>query len=140
MATAGVKQSLQKAGSFTIEKIEVITSRGASVDLLGKLMHITFYEDIQNNSVVGNCLINDLLALSNMGPIIGQEYLSMKIQTNSPDDVDAATYDFTENLLLVNSLQMREDGASGNQFLLLEFSTSELQKDQRIRINQSYTG
>ena len=140
MAKAGVKQSLQKAGSFTIEKIEVITSRGTPVNLLGKLMHMTFYEDIQNNSVVGNCLINDLLALSNMGPIIGQEYLSMKIQTNSPDDVDAATYDFTENLLLVNSLQMREDGASGNQFLLLEFSTSELQKDQRIRINQSYTG
>tara|TARA_Y100001973_G_C5173290_1_gene320362 strand:- start:62 stop:1513 length:1452 start_codon:yes stop_codon:yes gene_type:complete len=140
MAKAGVKQSLQKAGSFTVEKIEVITSRGAPINLLGKLMHITFYEDIQSDSVVGECLINDLLALSTMGPIIGQEYLSMRIQTNSPDKVDAATFDFTENLLLINSLQMREDGASGNQFLLLEFSTSELQKDQRIRINQSYTG
>ena len=135
-----IKRELQKAGSFTAEKLEVITSQGVTVDLLGSIVHVTFFEDIQSSSITGNILINDMLALSNIGPIMGQEYLRMKLRTNIAKGEDLITFDFTENLLVVNSLQVREEGSSGNQFLLLEFSTSELQRSQRIRINQSYVG
>ena len=102
-------------------------------------MHITFFEDIQSSSITGNCIINDLLNLSTIGPVIGQEYLRMKINTQGLSE-DEGTFDFTDNLLVVNSLTSKTEGASGNEFLTIEFSTSELQKDQRIRINQSYSG
>ena len=140
MSTAGNERKLQKAGSFHIQQIEIITSTGLVVDLLGALIHITFFEDIQSTSITGNCLINDMLDISTLGPIIGQEYLRMKIYTQTSNKEDEGIIDFTENLLVINSLQLQEEGASGNKFLLLEFSTSELQKDQRVRINQSYTG
>ena len=140
MSTAGNERKLQKAGSFHIQQIEIITSTGLVVNLLGALIHITFFEDIQSTSITGNCLINDMLDISTLGPIIGQEYLRMKIYTQTSNKEDEGIIDFTENLLVINSLQLQEEGASGNKFLLLEFSTSELQKDQRVRINQSYTG
>ena len=139
MSSSADKNKLHKAGGFHIEKIEVITSKGVVVDLLGILVHITFFEDIQTTSITGSCIINDMLALSTIGPIIGQEYLRMKITTSGLNEQESS-YDFTENLLVVNSLTTKEDGASGNEFLILEFSTAELQRDQRIRINQSYSG
>ena len=139
MSTAGNREKIQKAGSFHIEKLEIITSKGVVVNLLGALVHITFFEDIQSSSITGNCIINDLLNLSTIGPVIGQEYLRMKINTQGLSE-DEGTFDFTDNLLVVNSLTSKTEGASGNEFLTIEFSTSELQKDQRIRINQSYSG
>ncbi len=135
-----IKRELQKAGSYTVEKLEVITSQGVKVELLGSILHISFFEDIKSSSITGHILINDMLALSNIGPIMGQEYLRMKLKTNRKKFDNLATFDFTENLLVVNSLQVREEASSGNQILLLEFSTSELQRSQRIRINQSYKG
>ena len=77
--------------------------------------------------------------LSTVGPVIGQEYLRMKINTQGLSEGEG-TFDFTKNLLVINSLTSKTEGASGNEFLTIEFSTSELQKDQRIRINQSYSG
>ena len=139
MSTAGNREKIQKAGSFHIEKLEIITSKGVVVNLLGALVHITFFEDIQASSITGNCIINDLVNLSTVGPVIGQEYLRMKINTQGLNGGEG-TFDFTENLLVINSLTSKTEGASGNEFLTIEFSTSELQKDQRIRINQSYSG
>ena len=81
MSSSADKNKLHKAGGFHIEKIEVITSKGVVVDLLGILVHITFFEDIQTTSITGSCIINDMLTLSTIGPIIGQEYLRMKITT-----------------------------------------------------------
>ena len=139
MSTAGNKEKIQKAGGFRVQQLEIITSKGVVVNLLGALVHITFFEDIQSSSITGNCIINDLLNLSTIGPVIGQEYLRMKINTQGLSE-DEGTFDFTDNLLVVNSLTSKTEGASGNEFLTIEFSTSELQKDQRIRINQSYSG
>ena len=139
MSTAGNKEKIQKAGGFHVQQLEIITSKGVVVDLLGALVHITFFEDIQASSITGNCILNDLLNLSTVGPVIGQEYLRMKINTQGLSE-DEGTFDFTENLLVINSLTSKSEGASGNEFLTIEFSTSELQKDQRIRINQSYSG
>ena len=47
MSTAGNREKIQKAGSFHIEKLEIITSKGVVVNLLGALVHITFFEDIR---------------------------------------------------------------------------------------------
>ena len=136
-ATSGEK--IQKAGDFHAEKIEFITSTGLSIDLLGNVLHITFFEDIQSGAITGNCIINDVVNLAVIGPVIGQEYIRLKLRSNGLKEQEGVI-DFTEHMLLVNSLQLKEQGANGNQFLILEFSTSELQKDQRIRINQSYSG
>ena len=64
MSTAGNKEKIQKAGGFHVQQLEIITSKGVVVDLLGALVHITFFEDIQASSITGNCILNDLVNLS----------------------------------------------------------------------------
>ena len=61
MSSSADKNKLHKAGGFHIEKIEVITSKGVVVDLLGILVHITFFEDIQTTQF--EVRINKLLLL-----------------------------------------------------------------------------
>ena len=143
MSSAAIKTKIQKAGSYVVDKARIITSSAANKDLVGVLVHIQFYEDIESGSITGQCLVNDLVDMSGnptVGPIIGQEYLELKLKTNTSKESDDSVYDFTENMLLINSLKVAEHLASGNKMLLLDFSTSDLQKDQRTRINQSYTG
>ena len=82
MTATGKKEELQKAGAFHIQQLEIITSKGVVVDLLGALVHVTFFEDIQSTSITGSCIINDQLDISTIGPVIGQEYLRMKITTS----------------------------------------------------------
>ena len=138
-----IKSKIQKAGSYVVDKAELITSAGVKENLIGAFVHIQFYEDIESGSITGQCLVNDLVDMSGnptVGPIIGQEYLELKLKTNTSKESDDSVYDFTENMLLINSLKVAEHLASGNKMLLLDFSTSDLQKDQRTRINQSYTG
>ena len=43
MTAAGKKEELQKAGAFHIQQLEIITSKGVVVDLLGALVHVTFF-------------------------------------------------------------------------------------------------
>ena len=135
-----IKNKIQKAGSYVVDKAELITSAGVKENLIGAFVHIQFYEDIESGSITGQCLLNDLVDISTLGPIIGQEYLRLKLKTNTSKESDESIYDFTENMLLVNSLKVSVPLASGNKMLLIDFSTSDVQKDQRTRINQSYTG
>ena len=140
MSSAAIKTKIQKAGSYVVDKARIITSSAANKDLVGVLVHIQFYEDIESGSITGQCLLNDLVDISTLGPIIGQEYLRLKLKTNTSKESDESIYDFTENMLLINSLKVSVPLASGNKMLLIDFSTSDVQKDQRTRINQSYTG
>ena len=116
------REKIQKAGDFHADEIEFITSTGLSIDLLGNVLHITFFEDIQSGAITGNCIINDVVNLAVIGPVIGQEYIRLKLRSNGLKEQEGVI-DFTEHMLLVNSLQLKEQGANGNQFLILEFST-----------------
>ena len=94
-----IKNKIQKAGSYVVDKAELITSAGVKENLIGAFVHIQFYEDIESGSITGQCLLNDLVDISTLGPIIGQEYLRLKLKTNTSKESDESIYDFTENML-----------------------------------------
>ena len=56
-----IKNKIQKAGSYVVDKAELITSAGVKENLIGAFVHIQFYEDIESGSITGQCLLNDLL-------------------------------------------------------------------------------
>ena len=70
-----IKNKIQKAGSYVVDKADLITSAGVEENLIGAFVHIQFYEDIESCSITGQCLLNDLVDISTLGPIIGPEYL-----------------------------------------------------------------
>ena len=87
----------------------------------------------------GDILLQDSFALTSVGPIIGQEYLKLKIRTPSLTDEDHII-DFTENVFIVNSLESRTNAGNNVQVYLLNFTSSEIVSNQRTKISRSLKG
>ena len=73
-------EGLQYAGDYLIEKLELVTSAGVTVDLRSMYLGLTLYEDLFSLTVSGTLTIHDSTNLTSLGPIIGQEYLYIKIR------------------------------------------------------------
>ena len=95
---------IQAVGDFNLSKAEIITSSGLKLDISSSIINITFFEDIGQSAITGQILLQDPAGISSIGPIIGQEYLRLKIQTPTLKD-KSEIINFTENVLIVNSLE-----------------------------------
>ena len=130
---------IQAVGDFNLSKAEIITSSGLKLDISSSIINITFFEDIGQSAITGQILLQDPAGISSIGPIIGQEYLRLKIQTPTLKD-KSEIINFTENVLIVNSLETRKDIGDKIQAYVLQFSTSELVKNQRTKVSRSLKG
>jgi len=140
MATsAQAKSEILEAGDFTLAEARLLTSSGLDIDVKENIMQINFYEDIQKNSITGEILVQDAGGFVSIGPIMGQEYLRLKIFTASITE-DVAIIDFTENVLLINSVEKRTEVGNDISAYVLSFTTSEIVKNQRTRVNKVLSG
>ena len=134
-------ETISEAGDFKVDEVSITTSTGLVVDLLGSVMHITFFESIETATITGNILLSDYVNLVAIGPIIGQEFIKIKLRTPGlQSDSLKGNIDFTENLLVVTSMKTREPLGNGLQGVLLEFTSAEMLKNERTKINRSYEG
>ena len=85
-------------------------------------------------------VVQDSVNLSSMLPLIGQEYLILKLATASLSQ-ENFIMDFTESKkFLVNKVSGRLDLGSGVQGYNLSFVSRELMIDQRTKVLQSLVG
>ena len=73
-------ETTSEAGDFKVDAVSITTSTGLVVDLLDSMMHITFFESIESSNVTGNMLVTDHVNLVSTGPIIGQEFIKLKLR------------------------------------------------------------
>ena len=132
-------RGLQRAGDFQIDSAKIITSAGIEVDISTSIVIITFFEDTGVTAISGNILMFDSVNLASIGPLIGQEYLKLKISTPSFKD-ESSIINFTENVFLIHSIQFREKVGNRAQGYLLNFISSEVVKNQRTKVSQTLTG
>tara|TARA_R100001377_G_C3186083_1_gene108619 strand:+ start:132 stop:1580 length:1449 start_codon:yes stop_codon:yes gene_type:complete len=133
------KGKIESVGDFELLIAIITTSSGLEVDISSSIINLTLYEDTTMTSVSGEIMLQDAFALTNIGPIIGQEYLKLKIRTPSLTE-EESTIDFTENVFLINSIQNRAAVGNNVQVYILNFTTSELVKNQRTKISRSLRG
>ena len=134
-----MEDGLYGAGAFTIDELRLVTTTGLEIDLITSVMGITLYEGIKSTCITGTVMLSDAVNLASYGPIIGQEYLYLKIRTPSFKG-DIGTIDFSENVFLVNSLSSRQQIGNGVQAFVLSFVSQELVRDQRSKVTQSLEG
>ena len=131
---------IRAVGDFNLATAEIITSAGLKINIkTSNIGHINLFEDIQRNAVSGEILVHDAAAFVSEAPIIGQEYLRLKIQTPSLTN-ESDIIDFTENVFLINSVQNRTEAGNNVSVYVLTFTSSEIVKNQRIRIRGSLIG
>jgi len=132
-------EGLSGAGQFIIDVAEIITSSGLKVNILPSIISITLYESTELMTVSGNILMQDSGNLASIGPLIGQEYLKLKIRTPSFKG-EHAIIDYTENAFVINTLKGRSDIGNNVQGYVLTFVTQELVTNQRTRVNEVLRG
>ena len=130
---------LQNPGNFKVEEANLITSAGIDIPLMPHLVSINLYEDILKNAISGEILLQEAADLVGKGPIIGQEYLLLKISTPSFQS-EGDIIDFTKNVFVINSMENRISVGNNVNMYLLSFTTSELVKNQRTKINKVLSG
>ena len=128
------------AGEFKLEVLKLVTTSGLEVDLTTTVMGISLWEDIFSMTIAGTIVIADSTNLASYGPLLGQEYLYLKITTPFDTEDESNTIDFSKNAFLIHSISNREKFTSGIQGFTLSFVSTELIKNQRLKVTQSLTG
>ena len=129
---------LKRAGDFTVDDCRLTLSSGVELDISGVLLEVQLYEDIDTPSVTGTVSFVNTDGLSNRGPIIGQEYLKLKIRTPTFEK-EENIIDFTENVLHVTNVTVSQVGNKG-ELILMNVITSEAVRNQGAVVSRSVKG
>jgi len=132
-------EGLQHAGQYIIEDLRLVTTTGLEINLITSVLGITLFEDIFSMTVTGTIAIMDSVNLASHGPLLGQEYLHLKIKTPFVNKDESNTIDFSKNAFLVHSISKRQKLTGGVQGFVLSFVSQELVKNQRLKVTQSLT-
>lgn len=86
------EDSVQKAGSVKITELKLISNNNTVWDLTEFLVELNIYEDMFSNYLHGNMVLSDSRNLIENVPIIGEEYLIVKVQTPTFDSRISKTF------------------------------------------------
>lgn len=128
-----------RAGQFELQEAKLVSSSGDVIDISLSVQTITIFEDITQLAMSGSMLIQDAINLASLFPIIGQEYLLLKLATASTSGSDVII-DYSKNGLFVNNISSRIDIGNGVQGYQINFVSREFIVDQRVKVNKSMTG
>ena len=100
---------LDTAGDVILELAEIITVSGTTADITEVVSYIEIFEDIQNPLLQGSISFTDSVNLKDLGPLVGQELLKLKIKTPSLE----AEWEVIESLFvlydLVNTTEINQN-------------------------------
>lgn len=75
--------SIRFAGDVSIDKAQIITSKGFYQDISAQIITLQLYEDLFAPFLTGSLIIKESLDLINLFPFIGEEFLELEITTPS---------------------------------------------------------
>ena len=128
---------MQYAGEFIVDTAEIITSENVAIDIRKLLVSLDLYEDMFTPTVTGTLIIRDPVSMQSTAPMIGQEYLRLKIYT--PSKTDTELFDFSKDVFSIHQL-IRKTDVNGEQLLTLHVVTSEQMKNSRTKIRRVLEG
>ena len=127
---------LNFAGEFTLKEMKLLTSSGVVIDIRKMTQSIEIFENIMHPSLTGNITLLDIDNVIENAPILGQEYMSLKIDTPT---LEEEAFDFSENVFAVYKIVNKEEVSNDAQIFTLSFCSPEFLRSNRTRISKSYT-
>ena len=92
-----------RAGQFELQTAKIISASSKEVDVTLSTISVTIFEDISKFAISGSILIHDSINLASFFPLVGQEYLLLKLATASTTGKNQIV-DFTKNALSVTKI------------------------------------
>ena len=133
------QSELKNGGEFNILQCDLILANGQLNNLRGAVVGLTIFENINQFAITGTITIQDSYNLASYGPIIGQEYLKLKIATPNLKGGEN-TIDYSSNPLLITAVDDREEIGNGVQATTMSFCSREFVINQRTRVRRTLVG
>ena len=130
-------RDVQFAGEFKLETCEIISSAGVVADITLSIVEINLFESIFASSLTGSIILADTNNLTDNLPIIGQEYISLKIVTPGLEQTEQVI-DFTKNVFCLYEVGNRQSASVGSEVYELKFCSPELLRNERVRVSKSF--
>ena len=130
---------LKNGGEFNLLQCDLILSNGTLSNIVPAIIGLTIFEGINQFTISGTISIQDSFNLASSGPIIGQEYLKIKIATPNFTGGEN-TIDYSSNPLIITSVDDREDVGNGVQVTTMSFASREFVINQRARVRRTLVG
>lgn len=124
------------AGDFNLEKLTITSpNTEETADITEFMLEINLYEDLFSPCMTGNLILADAANLISNLPIIGNEYITLKIRTptleDSPDNV-------IEKSFQIYAIYDRTLNDDRSQFYNISFMSIEGYEQQTTTITKSY--
>lgn len=127
-----METDIQYAGEFFIKELNIYCSSGRVIDMKN-IQGLELYESMFTTSMSGNLVFLDVDNMTENGPIIGQEYMTLKIGTPGLEDFDI------DAVFNINKVNVKQSASVGSELISLSFITPELLRSSRTRVSKSYT-
>ncbi len=125
MAVTNSPDQISQAGDFELLRAVILASSGKSIDITPNVLHIAFFEDTTKHAVSGNILFQNSFAATSWGPLVGQEWLELRIKTAGFEDPET-NINYTKNVLHIHSVENRTMLNNGIEMVLMNFLLSQL--------------
>ena len=123
------------AGEYKLRECKIVSSRGVVADLDSKVISFQIYENMFSQSLVASMTIVDNTNMVMKLPIIGQEYIILKIENPGVGEID-----FTKNVFSVTNVKVRQDVSNDTQLYDISLVSTESLRNSRTRVSKSYNG
>ena len=131
---------LHQAGDINIEHIEIFSAyTNAKIDIKGQVLSIQIFEDIYSPFTTGTLVIKDALDLINALPFVGEEYISIKMNTPTFDIV-LKEAGIISGKFYVYKMTERESLTDKGLIYMLHFISIEAVKDINTKISRGFEG
>ena len=130
-------KELQYAGEYDLQTCEIISSAGVVAEISANIVEINMFESIFSSAITGNILFTDTNNLQDNLPLIGQEYISLKIVTPGLESTDRVI-DFTENVFCLYEVGLRQSTGPAAEIVEGRFCSPELLRNERVRVSKSF--
>ena len=125
--------TLRYAGDVNIEKVDIITSKGVYQNVRNQVIQLRIFEDIFSPFITGAVVLKESFDLQSLLPLIGEEYLEIKVSTPSLDKPITGLF----HIYKMSDKMTLGDRAIGYE---LNFISTEALIDSNRKISKVFSG
>lgn len=133
---AADNEVIRFAGDISIDKIEIISSNGFGQEITNQVVAIEIYEDLFSPFISGVIALKDSLDLANLFPLVGEEYVNIKLHTPSFEGKNR----IIDEQFYIFKMSNREMSGDRNIIYELHFMTREAVVDLNKKVSKAYYG
>lgn len=132
------KETLVHAGDYILESLTLTSqNRGVSADISEFMLELNIYEDLFSPCMTGNIIVADAANLISNFPILGNEYISVKLRTPTLEDDKRNVIEKTFQIYAIYDRVLNDDRS---QYYNISFMSIEGYENQTTVVTKAFSG